>query len=137
MILKKTLAAAATAGILTFGGAGAAFATTTTPQTGTTPQVHNRCKAADQRVDALQRLRGVVQSRIDRLNRALQYARAHHDDKLASKIESQIDKATKLRDALTDRINKIVSVCHVNLGTTSPSTGSSSPTSPGGAAGGA
>ncbi len=136
MILKKTLASAATAGILTFGGAGAAFAATNTPQTGTTPPVHKGCKAADQRVDALQRLRALVQSRIDTLNKALQYARAHHDDKLAGQIESRLDKATKRRDALTDRINKIVSVCHVNLSTTSPSTGSPA-TSPSGTATGA
>lgn len=123
MIIRKTLAAAATVGLLSLTGVGTAFAAPSTSQPGssTTPQAHNRCQNADKRVDALQKRRADVEARLDKLNKALQYAKDHHDNNLVAKIESRIDRTTKVRDALTDRINKLVGLCHVMTSTPAPS----------------
>jgi flagellar motility protein MotE (MotC chaperone) len=114
---RRLLAAGVIAGVATFATAGIAAAQTTTttdPGGASSSQPKaNRCDKAKDRLAQLDAVRVRSEQRLDRLNKAIADAQAHHRDDLVKRLETQRDKVQKRHDKVVALINKIHARCGV------------------------
>jgi hypothetical protein len=114
MSMKRLLAGAVIAGVATFGTAGVAFGATTQP-TPTQPTSTHHDKFCDTwvpRLPGLEDRRVRDEQRIDDLNRAIEYARGHHREDVAERLEKQRDAVQRDRD----RVVALEAVIHARCG---------------------
>ena len=116
MMVKKAVAGILTAGVLTLGGTGMAYAATApqgTPNQGSAVQHRDgdRCQRAEGRLDALNKRRVHLEARIDKLQKLIAKAHEHHREDLAQKLEKRADHLQKVKDKVVDRIQRIHERC--------------------------
>jgi|ERR1700694_724903 len=134
MRFKQAIAGTLAAAALTVGTGSAAFATTASSSTPTTPAAPNQsnatagCHLADQRVALLEAERTVTGLRVDFLQQDLAWAKAHNKTALAQKLQKRIDRSQKRAAGLTSRIQKLQDRCHVPAATSSGASSTASPT---------
>ena len=116
--LGKALAAVLTAGIVVLATGGmAGAATATNPATATAPAAMTparsgaACRRADARVARLRRVQHRTETAIDRTQKALARAQAHHNDKRVHRLETRLDRLQKAREKVVDRIAAIQQRC--------------------------
>jgi peptidoglycan hydrolase CwlO-like protein len=118
MIIKKAVAGILTAGVLTLGGAGAAYAGTAASAQASASQGATAarpggtwCQRAEGRLDALSKRRAGLEARIDKLQKRIAQAGAHHREDVAEKLQKRVDQLQKAKERVADRIKGIHERC--------------------------
>ena len=118
MQINKAVAGILAAGVLTLGGTGMAYAAT--PGSGTATgstgsavsgQASKWCQRAEGRLDGLNKRRVALEARIDRLQKRIANAHAHHREDVAEKLQKRVDSLQKAKGRTADRIQRIHERC--------------------------
>ncbi|HMC51307.1 MAG TPA: hypothetical protein VKI64_01010 [Acidimicrobiales bacterium] len=115
--IRKAVAGILTAGVMLASGGMAYADTSTPPQAGSTPNAAvkrhdgSRCRRAEGRLDALNRRRAALEARIDKLQKRIARARAHHREDVAERLEKRVDALQKAKERVSDRIQRIHERC--------------------------
>jgi flagellar motility protein MotE (MotC chaperone) len=113
---RRLLAGLVIVGVATFASVGIAAAQTTTPTNPSAPTTQtkaNRCAKAKSRLGQLDAVRLRSEQGLDRLNKAIADAKAHHRDALVKRLEARRDQLQKRHDKVVDLINQIHARCGV------------------------
>jgi prefoldin subunit 5 len=118
MKINKAVAGMLAAGVLTLGGTGMAYAAppssgTATVSTGSavSSQGGKWCQRAEGRLDGLNKRRVALEARIDKLQKRIANAHAHHREDVAQKLQKRVDSLQKARERVADRIQRIHERC--------------------------
>jgi flagellar motility protein MotE (MotC chaperone) len=113
---RRLLAGLVIAGVATFASVGIAAAQTTTPTNPNAPTTQtkaSRCAKAKGRLGQLDAVRVRSEQGLDRLNKAIADAQAHHRDALVKRLETRRDQLQKRHDKVVDLITQIHARCGV------------------------
>jgi hypothetical protein len=115
MRIRSVLAGAVIAGVATIGTAGVATAATnqpTKPKPATTAHRHDKfCDVWVRRLPQLEDRRQRDEARIDQLTKAIEYARDHHREDVAERLEHVRDGVQRDRDRVIALEAKIHARC--------------------------
>jgi len=109
----KAVAATAVCGALALGTGGAAFATTTTPGTGSTPAAtgHLRCARAPKALARINKVEATNTKRLPKLQAAEKKSTAAGHTKVATRIEKRITRVEKVDTRVAALATKIEARC--------------------------
>jgi flagellar motility protein MotE (MotC chaperone) len=113
---RRLLAGMVIVGVATFASVGIAAAQTTTPTNPSAPTTQtkaSRCAKAKSRLGQLDAARVRSEQGLDRLNKAIADAQAHHKDAVVKRLETRRDQLQKRHDKVVDLINQIHTRCGV------------------------
>ncbi len=114
---RNLLAGALIVGVATLGTGGVAFAAqspnTTNPNNSAAARTRAFCQREVPRLPGLIARRIADEQKIDDLQKAIAFARAHHDYKLVNSLEYQLVQVERDHAALVVTIASIERLCHV------------------------